>query len=226
MCDRDEAIAGSAVCSGFALGRMPLDAECDVKPGASLFAARRKRTLQQKLRQFLWPQTGILRAWRYRMHRLARIRVSSHKLALGFAAGAFASFTPFVGFHFMIAALVAIGLRGNIVASAVGTAVGNPVSFPFIWLGSYNVGALLLGLRTRDSLLPGVQPAGSEEPVHWLGGFAGSMWTTIEPVIIPMLVGGIPLGLACGVICYWLVRKSLEQLHVRRMLRKPSRQAG
>lgn len=160
------------------------------------------------------------------MHRLARIRISSHKLALGFAAGAFASFTPFVGLHFMIAALIAIGLRGNIVASAVGTAVGNPVTFPFIWLASYNVGAHLLGLRTRDALSPDVLPAGSEEPLHWLGGFAGSMWTTIEPVIVPMLVGGIPLGLACGALCYWLVRKSVEQLHVRRMPNRPSRQAA
>lgn len=126
------------------------------------------------------------------MHRIARMKASPHKVALGFAAGAFVSFTPFVGFHFILAALVALMLRGNVIASAAGTVVGNPITFPFIWLTSYNLGAVLLGQSLREEIdisLPdesvGLLTAG---PLN----FAIVLWKSVEPFIVPMLIGGIP----------------------------------
>ena len=117
-----------------------------------MFLARQKHGFARKLREFCWPSIGVRRAWHYRMHRLARMKVSPHQLAIGFAAGAFASFTPFIGFHFLLAALAAFLVRGNLIASAVGTVVGNPVTFPFIWIASYNVGARMLGLSKKDHI--------------------------------------------------------------------------
>jgi uncharacterized protein (DUF2062 family) len=35
-------------------------------------------------------------------------------------------------------------LRANVVASAIGTLIGNPLTFPFIWLSSYKLGTALL----------------------------------------------------------------------------------
>ena len=55
------------------------------------------------------------------------------EVAAGVAAGAFTSFTPFMGLHFLFAALFAWAIRGNLLASALGTFVGNPLTFPFIW---------------------------------------------------------------------------------------------
>jgi len=145
------------------------------------------------------------------MHRLARMRATPHKLALGFAAGAFASFTPFVGFHFIIAAIVAAIARGNLIASAVGTVVGNPITFPFIWLASYNLGSVLLGQSSKESIeLTPMQisaPLFSEGPITVLTG----LWIKMEPVLYPMLLGGSLLGLLCAVACYGFVRSAIKQ---------------
>jgi hypothetical protein len=37
--------------------------------------------------------------------------------------------------HFVLSALLAYIARANIIASAIGTVVGNPWTFPFIWWG-------------------------------------------------------------------------------------------
>ena len=180
-----------------------------------MFRSRRK-SFQYKLRNFIWPQSGVLRAWRYLMHRLARMKASPHKLALGFAAGAFVSFTPFIGFHFILAALVAFVVRGNLIASAVGTVVGNPITFPFIWLASYNLGARLLGqpLRAEVDISPPDGSAGlfGAGPLNLLA----ELWHSLEPLIVPMLLGGIPLGALCAAICYGIVKAALQQLKLRR----------
>ena len=72
--------------------------------------------------------------------KLIRVKDSVDKLAIGFACGAMVSFTPFIGFHFFLAIIFAFILRGNIVASLIGTFIGNPFTFPFIWIFIYRVG--------------------------------------------------------------------------------------
>ena len=180
-----------------------------------MFAARERQGFGRKVREFVWPSIGVQRAWHYRMHRLARLKVSPHQLAIGFAAGAFASFTPFIGLHFILAALSAFVVRGNLLASAVGTVVGNPITFPFIWIASYNVGAAMLGLSTRDEISLTTDDAVgffTDGPI----AFCKMLWDSVEPVIWPMVLGGIPLGLVCGFVCYWIVLSTLRKFRARR----------
>ena len=54
--------------------------------------------------------------------------------------------------HLLIAALIAWIFGGNI-APAVGTG-GNPISFPFIWLTTFNLGHLILGTEDKAGDLP------------------------------------------------------------------------
>ncbi len=139
------------------------------------------------------------------------MKSSEHCLALGFAAGAFASFTPFIGFHFLLAAALAFLVRGNLIASAVGTVVGNPITFPAIWLATYNVGALTLGTAPRQE----VNMEGATEFSIWTDGpysVAVNAWASLEPVLLPMCVGAVPLGLFFGVIFYALVLAGLRSL--------------
>lgn len=97
-----------------------------------MFLRGKKQGFWLKVQNLIWPKMGLSRAWRYLVHRMARLSASPHAIALGFAAGAFVSFTPFIGFHFILAGLLAFSLRASIIASAIGTVVGNPVTFPFI----------------------------------------------------------------------------------------------
>lgn len=180
-----------------------------------MFATRQQPGLWRKVREFVWPSIGVRRAWHYRMHRLARMKVSPHQLAIGFAAGAFASFTPFIGLHFVLAALTAAVVRGNLIASAVGTVVGNPITFPFIWIASYNVGAAILGISAKDEIIIETDDSigfFTDGPV----AFLTMLWKSLEPVIWPMVLGGIPLGLVCGFVCYWVVRSTLQKFRARR----------
>src|SRR5690606_12123881 len=86
---------------------------------------------------------------RYVAKRVLRLSASPHAIAAGFAAGVFASITPFVGLHFFLAGVIAWVTGGNLVASALGTAFGNPITFPLIWAGTYRLGRWILGLRDR-----------------------------------------------------------------------------
>ncbi len=58
---------------------------------------------------------------------------------------AFSSCTPFLGFHILVAMLIAWVIRGNLIASALGTFIGNPITFPVIWLVVFEVGRYIVG---------------------------------------------------------------------------------
>ena len=105
-----------------------------------MFKRREKPKLHHRARDFLWPSLGWKRSTEYLFHRIGRLPGSSHTIAAGFACGAAISFTPFVGLHFVFGGICAWAIRANIMASIIGTAVGNPWSFPFIWTLIYNLG--------------------------------------------------------------------------------------
>ena len=51
------------------------------------------------------------------------------------------SITPFIGFHLIITFALAWLLRGNMIAGVIaGTCFGNPVTYPFIWASTYQLG--------------------------------------------------------------------------------------
>ncbi|HCQ82222.1 MAG TPA: DUF2062 domain-containing protein [Rhodobiaceae bacterium] len=165
-----------------------------------MFKRRKPRSIIEKWQQFFWPREGWMRAIKYTWQRAIRLDGSAHSIAMGLAVGAFVSATPFIGTHLLWAALVAWVLGGNIIASAIGTWVGNPLSFPFIWIMTFNVGHFILGTWDQTTDLPALS--------FWL--FLDAPLSTLWPVIFPMLVGGIPVGIAMGVATYypslWAVR--------------------
>jgi uncharacterized protein (DUF2062 family) len=87
-----------------------------------------------------WRRLGV-----YVLMRLTRLSGTAHTIAVGFACGAAISFTPFVGLHIGLSILLAFLFRGHVIAAVAGTVVGNPWTFPFIWLATYTVGQFMLG---------------------------------------------------------------------------------
>jgi uncharacterized protein (DUF2062 family) len=181
-----------------------------------MFKRRKSVGFFRRVRNFIWPEIGIHRATRYLSHRINRIAGSPHAIALGFAAGAFASFTPLVGFHFVIAATIAWIIGGNILASAIGTAVGNPISFPFIWVAAHNTGSWILGEQVREKIILSPPEGGIALLFSSPGQFFAELWNGLEPVFWPMAVGGIPLGLLCGAICYAVLKPMITRYKERR----------
>lgn len=165
-----------------------------------MFKRRNPQTTLEKWQQFIWPREGWTRALKYTWQRTIRLNGSAHSIALGLAAGAFVSASPFIGMHLLIAALIAWVFGGNIIASAVGTWAGNPLSFPFIWLTTFNIGHLMLGTEDKAGDLPELS----------FGLFIDAPMSALLPVILPMAVGGLVVGTVMAVAAYypslWAVR--------------------
>ena len=125
---------------------------------------------------------------------------------LRFACGAAVSFTPLIGFHFVLAAVLAWVLRGNIIASAIGTAVGNPWTFPFIWFGIIWLGTTILGYE-RGQELP-------EELT------VGTIFEQPETVLLPMLVGGLPTALVVWILFFLPIRRVVANYQHHRQARR------
>jgi len=160
-----------------------------------LFRQRLKPHLREKIRVGLWPRRSWARSVEYFKKRVVRISATPHIIALGFAAGAFASCTPFVGFHFLLAFAIAFLVGGNLIASAIGTAVGNPITFPFIWATTFKIGAFLLP-ETKSEFA-------AEQLSH---EFFSQSFDTVLPILGRMLIGAAPLGIVVSVVCYFAIR--------------------
>lgn len=178
-----------------------------------LFKSANKPSLIRGIASFFWPRGGFRRAWTCQFLRLARLKACPHKISLGFAAGAFASFLPLVGLHFILAAALAFAVRGNIIASAVGTVVGNPLTFPMIWFATYKVGLTLTGqldAQGSGSVAIPIDLQSAFDPTAFTGVFH-----KIGEAFVPMLVGALPLGFFCAAGCYLLIYCSLRSVRNR-----------
>ncbi|GEO81134.1 DUF2062 domain-containing protein [Pararhodospirillum oryzae] len=173
----------------------------------------------QRIRETFLPSMGWRRASRYLGHRIARLPGTPRSIAVGFACGVAGAFSPLLGLHFLLAALMALILRGNLIASALGTLVGNPWTFPFLWLASFEVGTWITG----NSL--GAPPA----DFHHLFADLSTAVSTLDgamlakdvlPVLVPMVIGSVPLGLVAGLIAYFPARRLVAAAQASRRGRR------
>ncbi|WP_028033398.1 DUF2062 domain-containing protein [Chelativorans sp. J32] len=179
-----------------------------------LFKRRTREPLRDRLRTMVWPRRSFRRSAAYVVKRALRLSATPHAIAIGVAAGIFASFTPFMGFHVILAATAAWLLRGNVVASALGTFVGNPLTFPFIWGATLGLGRFIL----RGEHPAGIGP---EDIGHLLWHLEfEKLW---EPLLKPMAVGALPLGALAALIGYIVTRWATNAFREERRKRLAER---
>ena len=133
---------------------------------------------------------NLKRASLFYFLKLVRVKDTQDKLAIGFACGSMVSFTPFIGFHFFLAVIFAYILRGNIVASLIGTFIGNPFTFPFIWIFIYKVGNIFFKNDQNFSLELTFQ----------------SLFDQGYDILIPMLIGSLIVSIPIWLISYYTVK--------------------
>lgn len=178
-----------------------------------LFRRREAESFLERLRVHLWPRRSWSRSTRYIVHRVRRLTATPHAVALGFAAGVFAATTPFIGTHMVMAALLAWIIGGSIVAAILGTFVGNPLTYPLFWFGTYEVGHLMLGGNA------------DKERIDLSGGIFHTSLDQLWPLLKPMSLGALPLGLALAALSYALVKPMVNAYQHRRRALKPDRAA-
>lgn len=161
-----------------------------------LFRRRHPPSWSGKVRIWLWPRRSWSRSSRYVFYRLWRLRATAHAIALGCACGVFSSFTPYLGGHFILAGALAWITRGSILASALGTFVGNPLTFPLIWFATYHVGNWALGETSNINV------------IDLSDSLLNKSFDQLWPLLKPMTVGGVPLGILAGTTAYFIVKKA------------------
>lgn len=179
-----------------------------------VFRRRDRRPFLRIIWEFLWPRGGWKRAFLYVRHRVRRLPDSPERIARGIGAGVFTAFTPFYGLHFVVAALAARLINGNIFASLMATFFGNPLTYVPIGVASLQTGHWLLGTEfdaTVDKSLTGkFLDAGGDLKDNLIALVTDrhADWRGLElfydEVFYPYMVGGVLPGLLAGVVCYWL----------------------
>jgi uncharacterized protein (DUF2062 family) len=165
-------------------------------------------------------RTRLIYIWR----RILRVRATPHEVALGCAVGVFAACTPFVGFQTVLAGALAFLLRVSMPAALIGTFVGNPLSWPAIWSASYISGTWLLGhdpiyaadqfSSTANALGATLLDPSSEK--------LGVVVINLSPLVEPMIVGGLLVGLIAAVFSYYPTRRAVRVFQKRRRFRYPA----
>jgi len=162
-----------------------------------------------------WRRLGV-----YLLKRLTRLSGTPQTIACGFACGAAISFTPFIGLHIALGIVMAWMLRGHLIAAVVGTVVGNPWTFPFIWLATYKVGQILLG-SAEAAPWPAVTMFKHVVIDLWeliWPAFTGHVdWEALSTILAdlraliwPMLIGSIPLAIVAWFMSYLPLVKMID----------------
>lgn len=170
-----------------------------------MFQRRKPLPVFHRLRELLWPRRGWRRSTIYIAHRLSRLPGTPYRIAAGFACGSAISFTPFIGLHFLGAVLLSLVLRGNLLASAIGTVVGNPWTFPFIWAWIYGFGRWLLGID-------GAYHSTENLTLQFI---FENLWS----VFWPMTVGGLPTAVVAWFVSFMPIYSVVQQYQKARQWR-------
>ena len=182
-----------------------------------MFKRRERRSIFRFFYEVIFSLKGISRAIEYVGIRLKRIPDTPHKISLGMSCGIFASFTPLFGLHFLIAGLLSYLLRANVLASLIGTFVGNPITFPIITVFNLKLGEWILGSSEYSSGDGGKIFEGFLDFIFLIyksfftEGSIGEnnvpkMNEFLNEIFIPYSLGGLILGIFIAVVSYFLLR--------------------
>lgn len=201
-----------------------------------VFRRRDPRPLWVTIREAAWPRGGWARAASYVGLRLKRLPDTPEKVARGVAAGVFVAFTPFYGLHFLIAALLALAVRGNVLAAIIGTFVNNVLTAVPIAALSIAIGSFLLGVNPDQGLVREVgQLFASAAWDLWHNVVAiftpaRADWSKLDlfyhDAFLPYLVGGLVPGALAAAASYWLTVPLVRAYQAARRRRLEERQAA
>ncbi|MDL1983337.1 MAG: DUF2062 domain-containing protein [Deltaproteobacteria bacterium] len=136
--------------------------------------------------------------------RFKQLNGDPHYVALGMAIGVFISVTPTIPFHTVIALALAFILRGSKAAAAIGVWFSNPITIPFFYKGSYDLGISILGNSAPFST--------EYESILELLKLGAD-------VTIAMITGGVILGFLPAIAAYFITRRIFIKLRLRKKSR-------
>ncbi len=155
----------------------------------------------------------VKRLMKYYRHRVGRMPGTPYQIAAGFANGMAVSMTPFLGLHIVIGFVLCLVMRAAPVSMIIGSVIGgNPWTFPFIWVGSYELGQWMLSHRAAAANVENLRLA------DLLHNPAGLLW--------PMTLGSLPIAVLVWLVCYGLLFLIVRRRQNERRARRAQRTAS
>ncbi|MCL2760376.1 MAG: DUF2062 domain-containing protein [Desulfuromonadales bacterium] len=151
--------------------------------------------------------------WKARFKKLLSLDNNPAHISAGFAIGVFISFTPFFGFHTLLAIAAAFIFRVNKVACVTGSLVNTPLTIaPALGL-SFKLGRILRGLPPIEMKIKEIEwfqvkmyVKSLLMPGHIL---KGGEWVQLRIYAKSLILGSSIIGLLMAVIsyfvCYWVI---------------------
>ncbi len=138
-----------------------------------------------------------------------KLKGDPNYIATGMSIGIFIGITPTFPFHTILALALAYILRASKAAAAIGVWIGNPLTMPFIYLGSYKTGALILGTSIPFDI-------------------KHTTFTELAKLginaTLALLMGGIIIGILPAAATYLITRRMVKKLRSRRRLLKANQE--
>jgi uncharacterized protein (DUF2062 family) len=134
---------------------------------------------------------------------------SPERVAAAIALGVGIGLSPFIGFHFIMAIVLAYAFRLSRLDTVLGSLAGNPWTLPPFFAVGYRVGRALLGYG------PARVP-----PLQWQRILHEDFWVAFRgpgfgPRLASFLVGTTLLAVIIALATYWLVLGGLRLYHRR-----------
>lgn len=131
------------------------------------------------------------------------------RVAAAVALGVGVGLSPFIGFHFILAIVLAFAFRLNKLDTVLGSLVGNPWTLPPFFAAGYRVGRALLGYSSTRVA-----------PLHWQRILHEDFWVAFRgpgfgPRLAAFLVGTTLLAAATALVTYVVLRGMLRVYHRR-----------
>jgi len=153
---------------------------------------------------------GLQKFYNSILRKLDTLKGNPQSIAKGFATGAAVSFTPFVGFHALLAIIIAKIVKQNAMAAVLGTILGNPWTFPLIWYADLHCGKFLLQNETTSEQIDFITLFKELFQSVIMLDF-DKFFSDIYPIFFPMFIGCIPFCVATWIILSKLITKTLMQ---------------
>ena len=142
----------------------------------------------------LLKKINVFRSLKFFKNKIIRIKDFPEAISIGLAWGASVSVTPLLGLHIIICFLGTYIMKGNLLAAAAGTVLGNPWTFPFFFYLGFEIGCLFY------------------EPDIDIFEFKISFFTkNFEELFIPTLIGSIPIAILIWLITYKVCKFFLKR---------------
>lgn len=153
--------------------------------------------------------------------RLLTLDDPPERTALAFTVGVFVGFSPFLGLHTAIAAILALIFRFNKVAIFTGVYINNPLFtlVPIVLL-SYAIGAFVLGRPLKP-------PAAGLDlltaPRVFDGNYWRQLWAHSRGLLWPFAIGAMTLSVICSAVAYPLTLRLLRARQAKKLLKAEAR---